>query len=182
MLIAGFCPVETKLNKFADKSVVKIIHPETVEEFAQDSENNIKWIRQKDPDGVPGKGKKIDGKYITWVAHNVIGNDLRGTSIIKPVQSYLSTKQTALQNMDGIIDRKLYPIGVWKSTRDIGGLRESVISTEAGQDLFFGNLTPEEIAKGALVEFINVEGDTKFWEYIEYVDILIYRGLYAPDL
>jgi len=182
MLIAGFVPVETKINKFSEKSIIKIMHPLTVDSYAQDTENNILWVKQRDPNGVPEKGKKIDGKNITWFAHNVLGNDLRGTSIIKPVEQYLSTKQTALENMDGIIDRKLYPIGVWKSTRDIGGLKASVTSTEAGEDLFFGNLTPEEITPGALVEFINIAGDTKYWEYIEYIDVLIYRGLYAPDL
>ena len=182
MLIAGFVPVETKLNKFSDKSIIKIIHPLTVESFAQDSENNILWVKQRDPNGVPDKGKKIDGKNITWFAHNVLGNDLRGTSVIKPVEQYLSTKQTALENMDGIIDRKLFPVIIFKSVRDIGGMRAAVTATEAGEDLYFGNLTPEEMAPGALFEALNISGETKYWEYVEYIDILIYRGLYAPDL
>jgi len=180
MLIAGFCPVETHIAKFPVKCSRKIIHPMSVYDFAQDKDNNILWLRQKDPYGQPGV--KIDGKNLTWFTNNQIGNDLTGTSIIQAVESLLATKQTAIDNMDGIIDRKLYPIAVWKSRRDIGTLKNNVQQTEAGQDLYFGNLSDEEMKPGALFEIVEVQGDSKFWEYISYIDVLIYRGLYAPDL
>ena len=129
-----------------------------------------------------GKVPRISAKHLTLYVHNQRGNDLRGTSIIKPVQSLLSTKQTAIENIDGIIDRKLYPIGVWKTTRSTGSIKAVIENMVSGEDVIFGNLTPEEIKPGNLVEFINIEGDTKYWEYIDYIDRLIYRGLYAPDL
>ena len=94
MLIAGFIPVETKINKFPSKSIRKIIHPLSVYDFAQDKNNDILWLRQKDPNsGMPAR-TKIMGKDLTWFVNNQIGNDLRGTSIIKPVEGLLSTKQT----------------------------------------------------------------------------------------
>jgi len=180
MLIAGFCPVETKINKLPEKCTIKIIHPLTIHSFAADKNNKILWLKQRTNTGQAGP--EIKGDIITWFVHNQIGNDLRGTSIIKRVESLLETKQMAIDHIDAIIDRKLYPIGVWKTEGEVGGLKNSVIAVEAGQDIFIGNLTPEEMKPGVLVEFINVEGDTKYWEYIEYIDRLIYKGLYAPDL
>ena len=182
MLIAGFCPVETRITRFPSKSIRKIIHPMSVYDFAQDKNNNVLWLRQKDPNSGMASQTKIEGKNLTWFVNNQIGNDLRGTSIIKPVEGLLSTKQTAVDNMDAIIDRKLYPIAVWKSKRGAGPLKNNVTQTEAGEDLFFGNLTDEEMKPGGLFEIIEVSGDSKFWEYISYIDVLIYKGLYAPDL
>jgi hypothetical protein len=182
MLISGFCPVETRISKFPSKSIRKIIHPLSVFDFAQDKNNKLLWLRQKDPNSGTASRKKIMGKNLTWFINNQIGNDLRGMSIIKPVESLLSTKTTAVDNMDAIIDRKLYPIAVWKSKRGAGPLKNNVTQVEAGEDLFFGNLTDEEMKPGGLFEIIEVRGDSKFWEYISYIDILIYKGLYAPDL
>lgn len=179
-LIAGFCPVDVDITKFPSKSTAKIIHPLTVHSFAQDKYGELVWMRQKDKYG--NASEKIDAKNLAWFVHNQIGNDLRGCSIIKPVESLLSTKKTAIDNMDKIIERKLYPVIIWKTTRDISGLKNSVVETEAGEDLYFGNLSDEEMKPGNLFEIVEVEGDPKFWEYISYIDTLIYRGLYAPDL
>ena len=179
MLVAGFCPVETRINKYPAKSALKIVHPKTVTDIklGGGEYHGVEYIVQKVGQEKP---VKIEGKNLTWFVHNKIGNDPRGVSIIKPVESLLATKTTAIKNMDKIIERKLFPVGIWKTTRKAGPLKEAISKVEAGEDIFLGNLTPEEIKDA--VQFINIEGDTKYWEYISYIDQLIYVGLYAPNL
>ena len=70
MLISGFCPVETKINKFPSKSVRKIIHPMTVFDFAQNKKNEVLWLRQKDPENNLPSKTKIMGKDLSWLKNH----------------------------------------------------------------------------------------------------------------
>lgn len=54
MLIAGFCPVETRVNKFPSKSSLKIIHPTTVKKIIVNKQGIITELIQTNPD----QGKK----------------------------------------------------------------------------------------------------------------------------
>ena len=100
ILIAGFCPVETKINKIPTKSKVRIIHPETVKhiELGGNEYHGIKWIIQK----VNGKEAKIMGRNLSWFDHNQIANDKTGKSIISPIQTLLATKLNTIDKIDKI--------------------------------------------------------------------------------
>jgi len=175
MLVAGFCPVERQINKMPSKCAFKIIHPLTITEIQHDGFEIQRVIQEVD-------GKKIDleGGEIAWFINNQLGNDPRGISEIKAVEQLLQIKQSIIDSIEDIVDRYIAPTIIWKSRRDIQALKEAVQGREPGQDIFLGKLTEEEMQNVAQV--IEVRGDAKFWEYIAYVDQLIYVGLYAPNL
>ena len=178
MLIAGFCPVEVQIDKFPSKSDLKVIHPMTVKEIVLggDMYHGIQSIIQK----VGNKKVKIDGENLAWFDYNQVGNDKRGISIIKPVASLLSIKDMAVTNMGKIIDRYLAPLVIWKSTRTIAGIKTAVENRQADEDIYLGNLGPEELKD--IAQPVEIDGEARFTEFIQYIDQLIYVGLYAPNL
>ncbi|HUW44750.1 MAG TPA: hypothetical protein VMW50_03050 [Dehalococcoidia bacterium] len=179
MLIAGFCPVETKINKIPSKSALKIIHPKTVKEIVLNQDGSVKHLIQK-AQNTGGADVTILGNTLTLFIHNQIANDPTGTSIVKPVESLLATKKTAISNIDKIIEKRMFPDIIWKTTRDPAGLKELLSQKEVDEDLVLGWLEEGELANVA--QIIEVRGSTRYEGYIEHVDRLIYKGLYAPDL
>lgn len=179
MLIAGFCPVETKINKLPSKSALKIIHPKTVKEIVLNDDGSVRHLIQK-AQKTGGKDVKILGKNLTLFVHNKIANDPRGTSIIKPIESLLAIKKTALSNIDKIIEKRMFPDIIFKTTRDPAGLSELLAQKGVDEDLVLGWLEPEELKEVA--QIVEVRGTTRYEGYIENIDRLIYKGLYAPDL
>ena len=179
MLIAGFCPVEVQIEKFPSKCAIKVLHPMTVREIVLggDEYHGIESIVQK-----VGNQKQvtIEGENLAWFVNNQIGNDKKGISIIKPVTSLLSIKDTALSNMGKIIDRYLAPLVIWKSTQSIAGVKAAIEGREADEDIYLGNLHPDDMKD--LAQPIEISGEARFTEFISYIDELIYVGLYAPNL
>jgi hypothetical protein len=182
MLIAGFLPVETRLNKLPSKCTLQIIHPLTLEGegFIVDKASG-EWtgIQQKN-DAFKEKWPPIPKENIALFVHNQLGNDVRGNSIVKPIAALLAYKANAIENMNRILNKFASPKGIWKSTKDITLLRRVVEEAEAGEDLFLGKLSENEIKD--IVQYLNVDPRVRFWEYIEYIDRLIYEGLMAPSL
>jgi len=176
MLIAGFCPVETQIEKFPSKCALKIIHPKTIKEVVPDKFGNVKELVQV----VNSREVVISGKNITWFVNDQIANNLKGTSLVATVQSLLAIKQTVIDNIGKIVERRLAPRIIWKSMRDLGGIKAAVEELQANEDLFMGNLTVEEMKD--IAQIIEVQGDAKYWEFIEYIDRLVYVGIFAPDL
>ncbi len=176
MLIAGFVGVETQIKKYPSKCALKIIHPKTIREVVPDKHGNVSKLVQV----VNSKEVTISGKNITWFVNSQIANNLKGTSLVAAVQELLMIKQVVIDNIGKIAERRLAPRIIWKSMRDLGGIKAAVEELEANEDLFMGNLTPEEMRD--IAQIIEVAGDSKYWEYIEYIDRLVYVGLYAPDL
>ena len=190
-LIAGFCPLEIgtsngeQIPKLPSKWTVKIIHPVTVKEIVLEEEpknyHGIDYILQE-AGTTKGTKKpvKIEGKNLAWFVNNQIGNDPRGISIIKCVESLLSTKQNVISKIDKLLDKRLYPLIIWKSLKDITSLKEAVSSIEPDQDIFLGKLDPAEL--GNIAQVVEVTGGEKYWQFIELINRLIYVGMYAPDL
>jgi len=178
VLIAGYCPVEVKMNKYPSRCEVGIIHPKTVVhiEIGGAEYHGIKYIIQK----VGHNKAKIMGRNLAWFDHNAIGNDKRGTSIIKPVETLLSTKLNTINQIEKIIDKRLAPMIIWKSTRNIESLKEAVTGIKPDEDIFLGNLTQEELKD--IAQPIDIGESGKLWEYIEYIDRLIYKSLFTGDL
>lgn len=180
MLIAGFLPVETKMNKMPSKSALKIIHPKTVANIILDPITaQIKMIHQKGK-GAPTRPIIINEADLAWFTYNKIGNDPRGTSLIKGILTKLGYQENAINNMDKILARYASPLGIWKSKRAIDAIETAVQNTEAGEDIFLSYLTDQELDK--LVEYIQIDPRARFWEYQEYLDRKIYENLGAPSL
>ena len=179
MLIAGFCPVETKINKIPSKSALKIIHPKTVKEIVLNDDGTVKYLIQR-AQKTSGRDVKILGKDLTLFVHNKIANDPRGTSIIKPVEYLLAIKRTAISNIDKIIEKRMFPDIIWKTTRDPAGLKELLAQKEVDEDLVLGWLEEGELKDVA--QIVEISGNTRYEGYIDRVSRLIYKGLYAPDL
>lgn len=183
MLIAGFLPVESKLNKFPSKSTLRIIHPLTVVggELDVDKETgDLLGVTQDKTGTGTSKYPMIPEKDIALFVHNQLGNDYRGNSMIRPVIALLAYRKAAVVAMNTILEKYASPKGIWKSTKDITVLRRVVEGAEAGEDLFLGKLSEGEIKD--IVQYIQLDPRVRFWEYIEYIDRLIYEGLMAPSL
>ena len=179
MLIAGFCFVDTRITKFPKKCTLKIIHPKTVKEVRVNQDGSIDKIIQENP----SQGQRdieIDGQYLTLFVHNQIANDPTGTSIITPIETLLSTKRTAITNIDKIIEKRMFPDIIWKTTRDPAGLKELLSQKDVDEDLVLGWLEEGELQNVA--QIVEIQGNTRYEGYIEHIDKLIYKGLYAPDL
>jgi len=181
ILVAGFCPVEISYKKYPSKCRARIIHPKTVKDIVLDEGDGamyhgIDHIVQR----VNGKTVEISGENLAWFSIYNIANDKRGQSIIKPIESLLRTKQNTLHTIDKLLDRKLAPLIIWKTMRDETSLKEAIANRDEDEDIFLGRLTPEEME--SIAQIVEVQGDVKFWEYIEYIDRLIYKSLFAGDL
>jgi hypothetical protein len=180
MLIAGFLPVETKINKFPSKCALKIVHPRSVEDiFMDEATAEIDYINQKSSK-IGGNKIRINEADLAWFNYNKVGNDPRGTSLIKGIIKVLGYQENAIANMDKIIARYASPLGIWKSKRPIDAIKKAVESVEAGEDIFLGLLTDEEIKD--LVQHIQIDPRARFWEFYEYLDRKIYESLGAPSL
>jgi len=180
MLIAGFLPVETKINALPSKCVLKIVHPKTISNIILDPKTaEINFIHQKGRK-LSLRPIKILERDLSWFVYNKIGNDPRGSSLLKGIVAILGYQSNAIKNMDKILARHASPLGIWKSKRAIDAIRKVVTEAEAGEDLFLGNLTDEEIKD--LVQFIQLDPRARFWEYNEYLDRKIYENLGAPSL
>ena len=178
ILISGFCPIEIKINKFPRKCQLRVIHPQTVKhiELGGTEYHGIKWIIQS----VNGKEAKIMGKNLSWFEHNQIANDKRGKSIILPIQTLLATKRNTINKIEKILDKRLAPLIIWKSTRNVDTLKEAIMGIKADEDVFLGDLTQEELKD--IAQVVDIGDSGKLWEYIEYIDRLIYKSLFTGDL
>ena len=178
ILISGFCPIEIKISKFPRKCQLRVIHSGTVKhiELGGTEYHGIKWIMQS----VNGKEAKIMGRNLAWFEHNQIANDKRGKSIILPIQTLLATKRNTINKIEKILDKRLAPLIIWKSTRNVDALKEAITGIKADEDVFLGDLTQEELKD--IAQVVDIGDSGKLWEYIEYIDRLIYKSLFTGDL
>jgi len=98
---------------------------------------------------------------------------VRGTSYVRGCIQLLNTLKTATANVDEILNRYISPVGIWKSRRDTEKLKAAAAGREAGEDIFLGNLTEDEMKEDAL-KFLQIDARVPFWEYIVYLDRRLY--------
>ncbi len=180
LLIAGFLPVESRFVSSSDvtKNTLKLIHPTTVKEVWVDKFNQIFKLVQED------KGQRVDieGSALAWFTYGQVGNDPFGVSYIRGLLSILDTLDRATENVDKILDRYIAPVGIWKTRRGIEAIQKAVLERQAGEDIFLGDLTEEEMAAKSLLELIKVDPRVPYWEYVEYIDRRIYAYSRANNL
>ena len=178
MLIAGFMPVESQINKFASKSVIKFIDPRNVDKMNLDEYALLDSIDVKNERGYGTV--KVPKEYLAHFTYNKVGNDCRGTSLIRGISTLLSYQESAVQSMDKVLRRYASPMIVWKSRAIIDAIKKAVLEAEAGEDLFLGQLSQEEMAD--LFTVIQMDPRARFYEYIDRFDLKIFEGLGAPSL
>jgi hypothetical protein len=180
VLIAGFCPVEVYWEKGdVANCALKIIHPMTVKHIEAES-GEVKYILQD-----AGKGKKdirINGKNLAWFNYCQIGNDVRGTSIIRSAVKIINTLNKATSDVNDILDRYLSPLGIWRSKGSVEAMKKAVANRASGEDIFIGDLSDDELLAERLVEFITLDPRVPFWEYIEYMDRRVYAVFRGSNL
>lgn len=177
-LIAGFCPVESKITpNNPKKSTLKIVHPKTVTDIVSKS-GVVQSIKQK----VGSMENTIQGKDLAWFTYCQIANDPRGTSFVRGLITILNTLNDATDDVDKILKRYIGPIAVWKQRGDIDNLRMAVRERDPGQDIFIGDMRQEDVDNPNLPQMITIDPRVPYWEYIEYLDRRIYGSSRASHL
>lgn len=178
ILIAGFCPVETKLSPMVDKCTLKVVHPQTVDKITTDPATaEIVEIEQK----VNNKKMKLNGKDLAWFTYGNLANDPRGISFIQSILSLLTTLDNATTTVSKIAERYISPIAIWKSRASSATLKTAVKDREEGEAIFMGSLTPDEM-KEDIVKFYQVDPRVPFWEYMEDLQLRIYAYSRASNV
>ncbi len=121
-LIAGFCPVETRITKFPNKSKLKIIHPATVVALHTDEDGNFDFLIQQTS---ATETRRFNADELTMFVYNQLGNDYRGLSLVHTVETLLEIKHAALNNMEGMIERYISPLYIWLTTGDITPIKNA---------------------------------------------------------
>jgi hypothetical protein len=177
-IIAGFCPVNTQLQANVEKCALKIVHPKTVTEIKTDPvTGEVLSIKQK----VDNQQVEIQGKDLAWFTYGRMGNDPRGLSLVRGILPLLNSLNKANDNVGLILDRYIAPIGIWKTRQAAEVLKAAVLNRGAGEDIFLGNQTLEEMASEN-VKFISIDPRVPFWEYIQDMKTQIFAYMRASNL
>lgn len=178
LLIAGFCPVETKLSPVIEKCALKVVHPQTIDKIVTDPvTGEVLEAVQK----VNNKEMKLDGKSLAWFTYGNLANDPRGISFIQSILSLLTTLDNATNTVSTIAERYVSPIAVWKSRAPSSTLKTAVLNRQEGEAIFLGKLTPDEM-KDDIVKFYQVDPRVPFWDYMENLELRVYAYSRASNV
>lgn len=178
ILIAGFCPVETKLSPVIEKCALKVVHPQTIDKIVTDPvTGEVLEVLQK----VSNKQMRLDGKNLAWFTYGNLANDPRGISFIQSILSLLTTLDNATNTVSTIAERYISPIAVWKSRAPSSTLKDAVLKRQEGEAIFLGQLTPDEM-KEDIVKFYQVDPRVPFWDYMENLELRVYAYSRASNV
>jgi hypothetical protein len=178
MLVAGFCPVETKLSPEIEKCALKVVHPQTIQDIKVDPyTGDILQATQK----VRNQEKVLNGKDLAWFTYGNLANDPRGISFIHSILQLLTTLDNATNTVSKIAERYISPIAVWKSRLSSASLKAAVQKREEGDAIFLGNLTPDEMSED-IVKFYQVDPRVPFWDYMENLELRVYAYSRASNV
>jgi hypothetical protein len=178
-LIAGFCPVETKLSVSVDKCMLKVVHPQTIVKIETDPvTGDVLRAHQK----VGDKTKVLEGTNLAWFTYGNLANDPRGISFIQSILTLLSTLDNASNTVSKIAERYISPVAVWKSRQSSADLKKAVVTNrEEGEAIFLGSLTGDEM-KEDTVKFYQVDPRVPFWDYMESLHTRLYAYSRASNV
>lgn len=177
-LIAGYCPVETKLSSDIEKCSLKLVHPQTIEKIVTDPvTGEVLEAHQK----VNDKKMVLSGKDLAWFTYGNLANDPRGISFIHSILSLLTTLDNATNTVSKIAERYISPIAIWKSRASSEKLKAAVKTREEGDAIFLGSQTPDEM-KEETVKFYQVDPRVPFWDYMENLELRVYAYSRASNV
>lgn len=187
--IAGFCPVETILQKGASwddfsKMSLTIIRPDTIDpkkgiEVDKTTRQIVKIYQ--DVDGKKGEIKVGGDLRIVNFNYGQLGNDARGVSFVRGMINLLNMLNDATNNVNDILKRYLAPLGIWRNRKSIELIKKMATKRKPGEDIFLGNLTESEM-KEKIVEFVSIDPRVPFWTFLEYLDRRIWSYSRSNDL
>lgn len=178
ILIAGYCPVETKLSPSLEKCSLKVVHPQTISKIVTDPvTGEVVEVEQK----VHDKTMKLSGGSLAWFTYGNLANDPRGISFIQSILQLLTTLDNATNTVSKIAERYISPIAVWKSRQSSASLKTAVQQREEGDAIFLGSLTPDEMRED-VVKFYQVDPRVPFWDYMENLELRVYAYSRASNV
>jgi len=178
ILIAGFCPVESKISPEIEKCSLKVVHPQTIDEIETNLvTGEVSRAHQK----VGNKEQWLEGKDLAWFTYGNLANDPRGISFIHSILSLLTILDNATNTISKIAERYISPIAVWKSRASSATLKQAVKNREEGEAIFMGSLTPDEM-KEDIVKFYQVDPRVPFWDYMENLELRVYAYSRASNV
>jgi len=178
ILIAGYCPVETKLSPSIDKCTLKVVHPQTIDRIVTDPvTGDVLEVEQK----VQNQKATLPGKNLAWFTYGNLANDPRGVSFIQSILQLLTILDNATNTVSKIAERYISPIAVWKSRAPSTQLKDAVLKREEGEAIFLGQLTADEM-KEEIVKFYQVDPRVPFWDYMENLELRVYAYSRASNV
>lgn len=180
MRIYGYSPVERVTHPGLPGGIVSCtVYDSPSFEYKRNSKGMFEAFYQK-----VGLEKSILFKpnEIVWFVNKQVGNSkgcMYGRSDIKRVLKLLGIRDATIDNINGILKNQSRPPVIWKtrSQNDVSTLKVLLKEAKtADEDIV---LFPKDSVEHDVVKI-----DTKipYWEYVSYVDGLIFQGLHSPML
>jgi len=180
MDIYGRCPVERVTRRGPPGGILEllVLDPPSVE-YKRAVHGQFLGFTQK----VKGKQPVQFGPdELIWFCSNQAGNGqkaLYGISRIQRVLPLLEIREQVIKNINGIMKNQARPPIIWKvkAANDVDTLKMLLKKCkEAGSDPI---VQPKDS-----IDFEVVKTDTKaaYWDYVDYIDTLIFQGLHSPML
>lgn len=181
-LIAGFCPVETKLVRNLEKSSLAIVDPRTIDwhknKGVEAKLGKIIRVHQK----VNEKVNIIESSDLAWFNYSQVGTNPLGNSFVRGLIELINILNDATDDVKKILKRYIAPLGVWKTTQTVDNMKRAVLERDPGQDIFIGNMRRDDVENPNVPMFFTVDPRVPFWDFIEYLDRRIYSYSRANNL
>ncbi|MGZ4850413.1 MAG: hypothetical protein ACXV2C_03425 [Candidatus Bathyarchaeia archaeon] len=179
--IYGYCPVERVTRRGPPGGILQllILDPPSVEYKRADVGGQFLGFSQKVQAGNP---VRFGPDELVWFCNNQAGNGkgaLYGISRIKRVLTLLEIREQIIQNINGIMANQARPPIVWKvgTPKDVETLKAVLAKCKnEGTDPI---LYPKDAIDHDVVK---IETRSPYWEYVGYIDGLIFQGLHSPML
>ena len=181
MRIFGFCPVERVTRRGPPGGILElmVLDPEGVE-YQRDKRGVFTGFTQRIQGAV--NHVKFGPDELVWFCNKQVGNAkgaMYGVSDIKRVLPLLEIRDSTITNINGILKNQARPPVIWKTlnSNDVATLKAILKECrEAGDDVV---LYPKDSVEH---EVIKIDTRIPYWEYVEYIDGLIFQGLHSPML
>ena len=179
MRIFGFCPVERITKRGPPGGILElmVLDPEGVE-YQRDSHGVFTGFTQK----TDSKTIPFGPDDLVWFCNKQVGNAkgaMYGISDIKRVLPLLEVRDATLENINGILRNQARPPVIWKvnAEQDVKTLKTILQEArDASSDLV---LFPKDSIDQ---EVVQIDPRIPYWEYVSYIDGLIFQGLHSPML
>ena len=179
MRIYGYSPVERVTHRGPPGGILEllVLEPESCE--YQREKNKLVGFTQKTQSG---KNISFGADELIWFTNKQVGNAkgaLYGQSDVKRVLRLLEIRDATIDNINGILKNQARPPVIWKtkSKNDVDTLKTLLKEAkEAGEDIV---LFPIDAVQN---EVVKIDTRIPYWEYVAYIDGLIFQGLHSPML
>lgn len=179
MRIYGFSPVERVTRRGPPGGMLElmVLEPESCEYKRE--KNVFTGFTQKTQTGQPIQFKPDE---LVWFTNKQVGNAkgcMYGQSDIKRIMRLLEIRDATIENINGILKNQARPPVIWKtkSANDTATLKVLLSEAKkAGEDIV---LHPLDAVQN---EVVKIDTRIPYWEYVSYVDGLIFQGLNSPML